>query len=116
MEETKILSLDAVEEIRSKKNTYWFNISDVVSDAFDALCDSENALIQRVRDLEAERAWISVSERLPEEDLDVLSLWFNRHQEVLRREDGKWLDSEGIRVCNETVTHWQRLPPTNTPQ
>lgn len=70
--------------------------------------------------------WISVNDRLPEDDDRVL-VWENKtYQRVLPPEygycifahyDGKWLDENMSDYNNNsdwTVTHWMPLPPPPT--
>lgn len=66
------------------------------------------ALNKRIEELEAERRWIPVAERLPEEEnlylrfdgFFVSTGWWNNH--------GKWDDED--QADYDLVTHWQPLP------
>ena len=59
--------------------------------------------------LQAYQPWVSVSERLPEKSLDVLTFRKNGNSKVLRFEnDCKWYDS--YNEWETDVTHWCPLP------
>ena len=58
--------------------------------------------------------WIPVSERLPEDGVDVLVSWGTPEGELLiahwRADEREWFDDEGKRVPAVGVTHWMPLP------
>jgi hypothetical protein len=67
--------------------------------------------------------WISVSERLPEDDVDVLGFWIdeedssNKHLggcSLVFRKDGKWFFADDNKIETGTLwwpyTHWMPLP------
>ena len=68
---------------------------------------------QRLEELVEERRWVSVGERLPDDNVGVLA-WgpFNDGAEMVWREHGKWhLSFVGTYIPDSTYTHWQPLPP-----
>ncbi len=78
----------------------------------------EDALTARIAELEAERRWIPVSERLPEDCERVLVRARNSPQNLPRRafytyRNGKWVNDEvdiDNVYSNLSVTHWMALP------
>lgn len=76
-----------------------------------------SSLTERVKELEAEREWISVNERLPEKGTTVLTYiqWSEDTDTVVVQydKDGNWYGRIGA-----FVTHWMKLPesprPSNT--
>ena len=73
------------------------------------LMDEAAAEIARLRE---ERRWISVGERLPEDNVGVLA-WgpCNGGAEMVWREHGKWhLSFVGTYIPDSTYTHWMPLP------
>lgn len=67
---------------------------------------------ERLEELVEERLWISVGERLPEDNVAVLCWVDGSGAKMAFRKNGKWLLSF---VCCEvsdlTYTHWMPLPP-----
>lgn len=59
--------------------------------------------------------WISVDDRIPDSDQDVLC-WTSFNVCIIGSYDGEWNgDLRGEYVGEEFVTHWQPLPsPPNT--
>lgn len=55
--------------------------------------------------------WISVKERLPEEDDPVL-IYSKNHMTEATFFDGDWRVQETDWIIGHTVTHWMPLPPT----
>ena len=96
-------------------------------------CDLTEPLLERIQQLEEERRWIPVSEKLPEIGQTVLNYRVggaNRHADVefavrekkygTRREDNiwEWITCGnqagrywGLSVDGSEVTHWMPLPP-----
>lgn len=81
---------------------------------------AEHALNKRIAELEAERRWIPVSERLPEDgvavlvaftenpkDIDILTAKYYKHYAGFGGLDN-WWNIEGWHTGN--VTHWMPLP------
>ena len=70
-----------------------------------ALLKEAAAEIERIRE---ERRWVSVEERLPEEDVKVLTMGLQKHPVVCSfwHSDGVFRDGGII----EGVTHWMPLP------
>ena len=74
----------------------------------------EDALTARIAELEAERRWIPVSERLPECDKDVLVFW----GKALDGSTIDWFGTAWRNSCDSgnwctdpiTPTHWMPLP------
>jgi hypothetical protein len=63
--------------------------------------------------LREERRWVSVAERLPDDNVGVLA-WGPccGGAEMVWREHGKWhLSFVGTYIPDSTYTHWQPLPP-----
>ena len=72
--------------------------------------------IERLR---AEQQWIPVSERWPDDGVDVLvSYGAGEDAELLiahwRTDERGWFDDEGLRVPPERICHW--LPMPNPPE
>jgi hypothetical protein len=65
--------------------------------------------------------WISVSERLPNNDRNVLTYWKSKvrivdsyfHEEPSPSTKGHWLEA---RAWGDEVTHWMELPKPPEPQ
>jgi hypothetical protein len=77
----------------------------------------DNPVIQwaaaEIARLREERRWVSVGERLPEDNVGVLA-WgpCNGGAEMVWREHGKWhLSFVGTYIPDSTYTHWMPLPP-----
>lgn len=79
-------------------------------------------MLETLSDVEKDLApqWVSVSDRLPEEGVEVLC-WFNhedfsgggnhwhKYMELCTYKDGVWFDDFDD-DCNWVPTHWQSLP------
>jgi RNA polymerase subunit RPABC4/transcription elongation factor Spt4 len=75
-----------------------------------AVIEEQAREIARLRE---ERRWVSVGERLPEDNVGVLA-WgpCNGGAEMVWREHGKWhLSFVGTYIPDSTYTHWMPLPP-----
>ena len=59
---------------------------------------------------ESKDEWISVDERLPEEDKYVLVCFNGKHIFTGTYNNGQWLDSDGFKFIDGTITHWRELP------
>jgi hypothetical protein len=95
---TRIAELEATVEIHADiSNAYEKRISEIVS-----LSNKANAKLQsRIAELENERRWIPVSERLPEEDTDGNTLM------VICRHSGEWVRAPfGAEFADEFVRHY----------
>jgi hypothetical protein len=85
----------------------WHNIPYIRADVAAAQLAERDA---RIAALEAAQAWVSVEERLPEDDDEVLTYkrdghgyytwWVDSYSPIQRR----WVDGS-------TPTHWMPLPP-----
>jgi Lar family restriction alleviation protein len=53
--------------------------------------------------------WVSVAERLPEEDVKVL-VWRKNEAMVGQRNGEYWVLTPGVWTCRD-VTHWMPIPP-----
>lgn len=62
---------------------------------------------------QSDNMWISVKDKLPPLDTDVLVVHYGNTCIVAKRvKDGCWEDTiEGIQWENESVTYWMPLPP-----
>jgi hypothetical protein len=79
-----------------------------LADMVELACDE----IARLRE---ERRWISVGERLPEDNVAVLCCGDGIGAEMVWREHGKWhLSFVGTHVPDVTYTHWMPLPESPT--
>ena len=65
---------------------------------------------ERIQQLESERRWIPVSERLPDLEVSVLTYYCGVCVGELY-EDGAWEISGFEGFVLEEVTHWMPLPP-----
>jgi len=58
--------------------------------------------------------WIPVTERLPEDGVDVLVSWGSPESELFiahwRADEQEWFDDQGKRVPAVRLTHWMSLP------
>lgn len=75
-----------------------------------------NVLMQLIERLQAERRWIPVSERLPDDDIDVLTLDEFLTIDMAVLENNEWYsksrrDFDGDSEWLVHVTHWMPLPP-----
>ena len=74
------------------------------------LVEANDSLVKRIAELERERRWIPVSEKLPEVSAEILFydggfIWTGSYQK-----EGNWCDT-GYDYFTESVTHWMPLPP-----
>ncbi len=77
------------------------------------LADMVELAAAEIARLREERRWVSVGERLPEDNVGVLA-WgpCNGGAEMVWREHGKWhLSFVGTYIPDSTYTHWMPLPP-----
>ena len=66
----------------------------------------------RLETLVDERRWVSVSERLPPDNVAVLCWVDGCGAEMVWREKGQWfLSFAGYPISDSTYTHWMPLPP-----
>ena len=80
----------------------------------DALDHIEH-LYQRIEELEKERRWIPVSERLPDFLTPTLTVYRTKTGISAitlryRLDEYFWIDEEGNKVPKKNVTHWMPLP------
>lgn len=93
--------MDKLNETISKLEA-WIDDPNAMDTEIDA-CIVADAL-----DLMKEQQWIPVSERLPQDDEDVL-VWVNgTHRDMAYRDEGVWYDEEHNHLKN--ITHWMPLP------
>ena len=76
------------------------------------LCFQIGKLKRRIAELEAERRWIPVGERLPTEDGYYWALDIFKQEQKYKFVQGKWRDQSGMLVeyLATRVTHWMPLP------
>lgn len=81
---------------------------------YPTLAQQVESAEKRIAELEESRRWISVNERLPEEDTAVLAYWFNPAaiEMAYFYSSDEWLDSQGI--CMTTPSYWMPLPAPPT--
>ena len=65
---------------------------------------------KRIAELEAERRWIPVGERLPGEGERAVGLFLHQRMHVLSWRAGEWCDSRGEPLVLIEPTHWTPLP------
>ena len=68
--------------------------------------------VARIAELEAERRWIPVSERLPLDDGYYWTMDIFKQEQKYKFSQGKWRDQSGMLVefSATHVTHWMPLP------
>jgi hypothetical protein len=93
-------------------------------DQVEAYCDEITRLKERVEELKRENEWVSVEDRLPEEDQIVLlcnvERFMNCHFDLnwygagyLNSFNSWYVIGEGRGLCLDAVTHWKPIkPPT----
>ena len=66
----------------------------------------------RMEELVEERRWVSVEERLPNDNVAVLCWVDGCGTEMAWREKGQWfLSFAGYPISDFALTHWMPLPP-----
>lgn len=77
------------------------------------IADAVEQMAAEIARFREERRWVSVGEKLPEDNVDVLA-WgpCNGGAEMVWREHGKWhLSFVGTYIPDSIYTHWRPLPP-----
>ena len=82
-------------------------------------------MYERIAELEAKlealkNPWISVEDRLPDRDADVLVMTNKKGERVAYQDEDGWFDSyshltfglHGEKHFKHNVTHWMPIPPT----
>ena len=81
------------------------NMAEVIEDMAGIIEDQQERIDIMAADMPE---WISVDERLPQNDEDVL-VWVNgTHRDMAYRDEGVWYDEEHNHLKN--ITHWMPLP------
>ena len=102
-----MLDLDAAQcQLEEVWRNGWYPNSTVSS---GVLLKTMDALIAELRKLREETRWIPVTERLPEEGMDVLVWWYGSHLRI-GRYNGRDKSFVVGRYYAPDVTHWRPLP------
>ena len=80
----------------------WINDDNALDTKIDA------CLVADALELLKEQQWIPVTDRLPQDDEDVLVWVDGTHRDMAYRDEGVWYDEEHNHLKN--ITHWMPLP------
>ena len=103
---------------QSENAGYWKDFAGIIADAISTITEKTQRIENMetmIEDMEERIAimtehglWIPVTDRLPQDDEDVL-VWVNgTHRDMAYRDEGVWYDEEHNHLKN--ITHWMPLP------
>ena len=103
---------------QSENAGYWKDFAGIIADAISTITEKtqriENMetmiedMEERIAIMTEQGLWIPVTDRLPQDDEDVL-VWVNgTHRDMAYRDEGVWYDEEHNHLNN--ITHWMPLP------
>lgn len=86
----------------------------VLEDDIAAMDDELVVMNNEITELEAERRWIPVDERLPERGSNVLCTWHGKYHHICYMDTSTniadWWDGATDEPLSQKPTHWQPLP------